>query len=287
MKKNIVCGLLILFIINIFCINALADTSYPLKTYGEGFVERYINFTIENGKITATTYATDLKSPVKLALIMSEYSGDTVVNTKVDMSTISYDHKFSLEMDFNEDSVYKAYMWNYSTLMPYTNVAAYPSSDVALKNLKFNGFDLDINSRDQKYTIISNGEFPIMTGAPVNNGTVVTVTVSEENKTITLDIVSSDGSVTDCYIIRYEDITDKFRAWLNEAGINFDAYITTYIIDGNNVEYVNTDEVVFDPTDPIIFKPTYVPETPEDENDKFYDALIEEYAPYTVIFETK
>ena len=50
---------------------------------------------------------------------------------------------------------------------------------------------------------------------------------------------------------------------------------------------MNTDEVVFDPQDPIIFKPTYVPETPEGDTPKDFSAILEEYSSYTVIFKIK
>ena len=135
----------------------------------------------------------------------------------------------------NEGSIYKAYVWNYTSLTPYTNTAEYPSKNVALEELKIGNLPLDTATKTYDLTISQINGFPIVTGLAADNGTKGTVTVNNSTKKVTITLVSSDGTTTEEFVINYKDITTELKNWLRNAGIDTGVGITMYVIDENDI----------------------------------------------------
>ncbi len=210
-------------------------TTYPLENAGDALTTRYVEFKEAEGNVIATTSVSDVAVGTKLALIMSEVSGNVVKITDIDYKTVTDEDTFEVSLKKNEGSVYKAYVWNYTSLTPYTNTAEYPSQNVALEELMLGNLSLDTSVKTYELTLSQINGFPIVTGLAVNNGTKGTVTVDNASNKITITLVSSDGTVTEDFVINYKDITTELRAWLQNAGIDTGVGITMYVIDENDI----------------------------------------------------
>jgi hypothetical protein len=194
-----------------------------------------VEFKEIDGTVVATTTVSDVKSGTKLALIMSEISGEDVKITDIDYKTVTDEATFEVSLKKNEGSIYRAYVWNYTSLTPYTNTAEYPSKNVTLEELMLGNLPLDTATKTYNLTLSQINGFPIVTGLAVDNGTKGTVTVDNASKKITITLVSSDGKTTEEFVINYKDITTELRTWLKNAGIDTGVGITMYVIDENDI----------------------------------------------------
>jgi len=215
----------------VFGAAVMAETSYPLTDKSGEVTTRYVEFTESNGNVIASTTVSDISKSTNVALILTEYRGDVVCNTKIDRKTLTEGADFSVSLPKIEGSVYKAYVWNYTSLTPYTNVAEYPSADVSLEKIIVGNVEIDTSVKEYSFNTINNDEFPLVTGIPVNNGTKVTVKVSSDTVpgAITIIVESSDGIQKDEIVINFNDITHELHTWLESVGIDV-VDITTYVI---------------------------------------------------------
>ena len=110
-------------------LSSFAATTYPLENAGDVVTTRYVEFEEIDGNVVATTTVSDVKSGTKLALIMSEVVGEDVKITDIDYKTVTDEATFEVSLKKNEGSIYRAYVWNYTSLTPYTNTAEYPSKN--------------------------------------------------------------------------------------------------------------------------------------------------------------
>lgn len=216
-------------------LSAFAATTYPLENAGDVVTTRYVEFEEIDGNVVATTVVSDVKAGTKLALIMSEVVGENVKITDIDYKTVTDEETFEVSLKKNEGSIYKAYVWNYTSLTPYTNTAEYPSKNVALEELKIGNLPLDTATKTYDLTISQINGFPIVTGLAADNGTKGTVTVNNSTKKVTITLVSSDGTTTEEFVINYKDITTELKNWLRNAGIDTGVGITMYVIDENDI----------------------------------------------------
>lgn len=234
MNRKLSLSVLVVMLLQlIFGAAVMAETSYPLTDKSGELTTRYVEFTEEDGNVVASTTVSDVSKSTNLALILTEYRGDVVYNTKIDRKTLTEGDGFSVSLPKTEGSVYKAYVWNYTSLTPYTNVAEYPSADISLEKLIVGNVELDTSVKEYSFNTINAEEFPFVTGVPVNNGTKVTVKVSSDTVpgTITIVVESSDGTQKDEIVINFNDITPELEAWLTSIGIDVNVGITTYVIE--------------------------------------------------------
>lgn len=231
MKKiNIILLIMLFFVFS--ATGVMAESSYLLTDVKTDITTRYVDFIEKDGNVIASTSVSNLVNKSTIALILTEYKGDTVVNTKIDCKEITESGDFSVSMPKNSESVYKAYVWNYTSLTPYTNIAEYPSKSVEIEKLYIGNVEIDTSVKEYTFNLLNEENFPLVTGAPLNNGTKVTVKVSSDTLPgkVTICVYSSDGTAQDEIVINLNDITPELSHWFKSIGFDTSVGITTHVI---------------------------------------------------------